>query len=291
MKRSIMVKRKYSKDARNLLQQIYKRYSTSENCVQKEYAIFLKKHLRWSDKLFDVDYAPVFVFGGEWTLEYLKKEYIINFSEEYPFVYYHGVKLYMPIDMSKDEMIAYVRSIEIEQDSRSAHCYFPQKVDLRDKVIVDIGAAEGNFMIDYIGEIKSLYIFETEEKWISPLTKTFEPWKDKVTIIQRFVGDGTDNTLKLDDYFLNKENIDLIKMDVEGAEASVIRGAQNIISSSNCLTLFVCLYHSGNDEDEIKELLKDYHCEYRPGYMFYLWEQPIQEPYLRHGVAEFKREI
>lgn len=276
-------------DKKRILKQVYKSYSVSNDCAQKEFADFVRKHMRWSDKLFDTQYAPAFIFGGEWTLEYLNKEYRISYSEGYPFVYYHGVKLFMPMDMNEKEIISYVQSIEIEQDRRSAHCYFPKKANLKGKVLVDIGAAEGNFAIDYIDEISSLYIFETEEKWIKPLNMTFEKWKDKVTIINQFVGDGKNNTLRLDDFFPNHGSPDLIKVDVEGAEASVLRGAQRIISSSKCLTLFVCLYHDGNDEEEIKELLMDYRCEYRDGYMFYIWEQPIKEPYLRHGVAEFTR--
>lgn len=274
-----------------LLKRIYKIYKNSENLYECQFASFIKNHLSWSGKLYDVDYAPSFVFGGEWTLEYLDKDYEVDYSDAYPCVQYHGKKLYMPLNMSKGDIVAYLRSIEIEQDSRSAHCYFPYHVEMRDKVIVDIGGAEGNFVLDHIDEISKAYIFETDDKWIIPLSKTFEPWKEKVKIIQRFVGDGTNETIRLDDYFSYGGGIDIIKMDVEGAEAMVLKGSQRIIETHKELTLLICLYHSGNNEQEIKSYLEGYECKCRPGCMFYLWERPLSEPYLRKGVAEFWREF
>ena len=211
---------------KHLLKRIYRKYKKSENPYERQFALFVKNHFSWAKKLYDVNYAPSFIFGGEWTLQYLDKTYEVNYSDSWPFVKYHGKKLYMPKNMSNDEIVAYLRSIEIEQDSRSAHCYFPYHTEMKNKVVVDIGGAEGNFALDYIEEIDRLYIFETDDKWIVPLSKTFEPWKEKVTIIQKFVGDGTNHTIKLDDYFSYGERIDIIKMDVEGAEAMVLKGSQ-----------------------------------------------------------------
>lgn len=276
---------------KHLLKRIYRKYKKSENPYERQFALFVKNHFSWAKKLYDVNYAPSFIFGGEWTLQYLDKTYEVNYSDSWPFVKYHGKKLYMPKNMSNDEIVAYLRSIEIEQDSRSAHCYFPYHTEMKNKVVVDIGGAEGNFALDYIEEIDRLYIFETDDKWIVPLSKTFEPWKEKVTIIQKFVGDGTNHTIKLDDYFSYGERIDIIKMDVEGAEAMVLKGSQQILATYEDVIVLVCLYHSGNDEREIKNLLSGYECKYRPGCMFFLWERPLSEPYLRKGVAEFRREF
>ncbi len=283
---------RYAERAYNkkLLKTICKEYRNSSDTDEKAFVGFLRAHMKWSDKLFDIDYAPAFIFGGEWTLEYLNRKYDVDYSSEYPCAYYHGKKLYLSSEMPHEEVTAYLRSIEVEQDPRSPHCYFPSQRSMDDLVVVDVGGAEGNFAIDHIDEIRRLYIFESDSEWIEPLHRTYEPWKDKVEIIQCFVGDGEDNTVRLDDFFEERgEHPDLIKIDVEGNEAGVLRGLQNIITSTVDLRLLVCLYHSGNDEEEIKALIPEYDCSIRDGRMFYLWEVPIVPPYLRHGVAEFTK--
>lgn len=265
---------------------IFISYYLEKDLFKRNYSFFLLHHLSWWWDFFNLKVASCFIFGAEWPLEYSKKKYFVDYSQEFPRVKYHGKYIYMPKNMSKKEIIEYIKSVDIEQDSRSCHCYFPTKNNLEGKVVVDIGGAEGNFAIDYIEQIDSLYIFEPDEKWILPLKKTYEKFIDKVTIVNGFVGNGNNGTIRLDDYLRGK-TVDLLKMDVEGAEADVIRGALEIIRKSNELTLFVCMYHRGNDEDEIKNLLSGFKCNYREGYMFFLWEKPLKKPFLRRGVAEF----
>jgi hypothetical protein len=275
---------------KKILKDILKKYRLSKDSDDLEFVDFIKKHMEWADRLFDVDYAPAFIFGGEWTLDYINKDYVLRSIDDFPVVKYRGKDIYLPKNMKKDAWIPYIRSVDIEQDRRSAHCYFIETPDLKNKIVVDIGGAEGNFALEYIEDIKKLYIFEAELEWIEPLRRTFLKWLDKVEIINSFVGDGTNNTVKLDDFFKNKVKPDIIKIDVEGAEVDVLKGSRGLIDTSDKLTMYVCLYHSGNDETDIIKSIPNYSCSIRNGKMFYLWERPIKEPYLRHGVAEFRRE-
>ena len=80
----------------------------------------------------------------------------------------------------------------MEQDHRSPHRYFDHIEEFKDKVLLDVGAAEGILSLMAIEQVKHVYLFECSEDWIDALNKTFEPWKDKVTIIKKFVSDKDD---------------------------------------------------------------------------------------------------
>ena len=71
----------------------------------------------------------------------------------------------------------------IEQDQRSAHHYFNNNKDVTGKVFVDVGCAEGYSSLEIIEEAKHVYLFEQNESWLEAIRATFEPWKDKVTIV------------------------------------------------------------------------------------------------------------
>ena len=71
-------------------------------------------------------------------------------------------------------------------------------------------------------------------------------------------------TVTLDDY-LGDKPVTYIKMDVEGAELEVIKGAKNIIMRQHP-RLAVSIYHKIEDIWEIPALI----LEYYPGYQLYL---------------------
>ena len=56
----------------------------------------------------------------------------------------------------------------------------------------------------------------------------------------------------IDNLSLNLEKIDLIKMDIEGAEIEAVKGAMNVLKSSNSINLIISAYH------EIKKDIKTY---------------------------------
>ncbi len=76
---------------------------------------------------------------------------------------------------------------------------------------------------------KHIIVFEADNKWLKPLAQTFAQYKDKVRIIPQFVSDENSGVYTtLDAEFSGEIGIDIIKMDVEGAEINVIRGAKEI---------------------------------------------------------------
>ncbi|MDB2513455.1 FkbM family methyltransferase [Alphaproteobacteria bacterium] len=75
---------------------------------------------------------------------------------------------------------------------------------------------------------------------------------------------GSDEVLcvRLDDVVPLSEKIDLLKMDVEGAEIAVLKGAKNVITTHRP-TLAISLYHNWNDLWEIPEYVSKAHPEYK----------------------------
>ena len=71
-----------------------------------------------------------------------------------------------------------------------------------------------------IEEAKHVYLFEQNEAWLEAIRATLEPWKDKVTMVQKYVSNrNSPKEQKLDDFFRDKPDEHLfIKMDIEGAE-------------------------------------------------------------------------
>ena len=82
------------------------------------------------------------------------------------------------------------------------------------------GCAEGYSSLEIIEEAKHVYLFEQDEQWLEAIRATFEPWQDKVTIVQKYVSDhNSSREQTLDDFFNNQTNEHLfLKMDIEGAE-------------------------------------------------------------------------
>ncbi len=68
------------------------------------------------------------------------------------------------------------------------------------------------------------------------------------------------------DQLLPQGHVDLIKLDVEGAEAQVLRGARNLIARSRPV-LALSLYHNPQDIWELPELLFEL-CD---GYDFFIF--------------------
>ena len=61
-----------------------------------------------------------------------------------------------------------------------------EKRKLRE-IVVDIGAADGNFGLSIIEKVSKLYLFEPQKSWHKALQATFKPWEDKVEIVSKMV--------------------------------------------------------------------------------------------------------
>ncbi len=167
-------------------------------------------------------------FPYKWAWKYhdinVKTGYDDTFGLNYAI--YYGKKMYMPREYDKKKAVGYVRGILMEQDERSPHRYnFEGSMD--GAIIADMGGAEGCFILPIIEKIKHAYIFECDDRWIEALNATFSSWKEKVTIIPKYIGNETnDKMITLDDYFKDK-SVDYIKADIEGAEMDMLAGGNS----------------------------------------------------------------
>lgn len=165
------------------------------------------------------------------------------------------------------------------------------------EVYVDCGVYVGDTILSYIaqygGQYKSIYGYElapsTYEKARSNL-KDFErvylrnagvsdkngtmTFIDSIGAGNRLLpgGNVVGNIVRIDDDI--KEDITLIKMDVEGAEIAALRGAQNHIIRSKP-KLAISLYHKVPDLLDVPKLIR----QFVPEYKFYFQHSPGKVPY------------
>lgn len=210
-----------------------------------------------------------------WIKEYDKQSITVCIDSEnsLPFVIHHGKKLYFGRDMI-DHIPAMYKGLLIEQDIRSAHRYVDSYTELTDKVLLDIGAAEAIFTLDTIEYVKHAFLFECDERWLEALVATFAPWKDKVTIVRKYVSDVDDeNNVSLDTFFKDKSTDNLfLKMDIEGYERKALKGAKGLLEDGKNISGSICIYHLHDDENVIQALLNsagNMSMKVRPGYLVF----------------------
>lgn len=206
------------------------------------------------------------------------------------FTYWEGKKLFYKNGHQIKKAQVYFNSLLLEQDKDSPHRYLTSAFDVKPgDVIVDVGAAEGNFSLSVVEKAGHIYLFEVEKDWIKALEATFEPWKDKVHIVQKYVSDiDNEQCIKLDTFFAENQQVNFIKADVEGAEAQVINGAQALIKAQNDLRIAVCTYHRQSDAHRLDDLLKslDFQNHFSDKYMIFHYgsSNVVEAPYLRRAV-------
>jgi hypothetical protein len=220
-----------------------------------------------------------------YALEYQNKEIIVEKDNQFnlSFVMHNGKKLYFPEHYSNEKIKKDYRALLIEQDARSAHRYVRSYDDLKDKILLDVGAAEGIFSLDTIELTKGTILFECMEYWQKPLTATFARWTGKVTLVKKYVGDKSiDDFIALDDYFSNKPINNLfIKMDIEGAERAALEGARSILNSGKNVQAAICTYHRAGDPEFMDAWLKraGYSTEFSDGLMY--WNKRVSKGVIR----------
>ena len=208
------------------------------------------------------------------------------------YVVHNNNKMYMKKGWTSEQAREYYRFITIEQDNLSPHLYFTEDLKNKNfKKVVDLGAAEGNSTLDIIERCEHAYVFECDPNWIEALKATFKPWQDKVDIITGFVSNATqDGTLTLDDYFKDdSEDVDLIKIDVEGEELPVLQGSSHILEKNKQVRLLICAYHYQDEENQIRSYLSGWNIKNRNGYIVMIDDKRQRKPYLRRGILEATR--
>lgn len=236
----------------------------------------------------------VAIFPYKFTLNYLPSDIKVytDVKKGLKYVIQKGKRLYFKRRWSVSRIKRAYNQLLMEQDKESPHCYLTDKFKVdADDVLVDFGTAEGNFSLSVIEKIKHVYLFEVDKEWIDALKATFQPWKEKVTIIQKYVSDVDDfKGCTGDGYFKNKK-ISFLKIDVEGAERKLLLGIKNILEKTAPLKIALCTYHKQDDKKEFTQLLEqhNFNVEASQGYMIYYLDKKIKSPYLRRGLIRAHR--
>lgn len=231
-----------------------------------------------SDKL---EYYKFFIRHGytrypyAFAKEYLNKPIQILYDQEkqLPYVIHkESKKLYFPREYSMEKIEKNYKALSIEQDRRHPHHYINSAKELSGKTLLDIGAAEGFTSLDTIEHTRFVYLFEYEDKWIEALKATFEPWKEKVQIIKKFIGNQNSDLYGTIDQLVPKEafNNAFLKMDIEGNECNALAGCIRLFTDSANLNFAICTYHKKEDEQNISKFLDQFGCHYSfsDGYIF-----------------------
>lgn len=220
---------------------------------------------------------------GAYNYEYLDK-YInieidrlidIRFDEtcDMYYVNFQDKRMYYPKTYSREQALYNTRFILIEQDEKSPHCYMDENFMVKeDDVAIDAGVAEGNFALSIIDKVKKLYLIECEKDWVEALNKTFEPYKEKVVIVEKYLGAINDEThITIDALVGEDEEINFIKMDIEGEEENALIGARRVLEDNSNIKCAICAYHRKNADVRISRYLEElqFKVTTTKGYMFF----------------------
>lgn len=201
--------------------------------------------------------------------------------------------IYFKKQTTRQANFNYYKGLLKEQLPNSPHRYLSDFFQIsEDAIIVDVGAAEGNFSMSLVNKVKKIYIFEANPDWIEALKISFEPYKEKVEIIHKFVSNSTyGESVALDDFFEGKQPPTFIKLDVEGNEDIVLGGASNLLLSES-LQVAICTYHKHGDDKKYKDFFhqRGFLTEYSLRHMLFFEDfKNWQIPYFRKGVLRAKK--
>ena len=234
------------------------------------------------------------VFPYEYTQKYAQRKTPVyrDANRGMCYVLHNGKPLYFPRDWDTIKCEGYYNGLCCEQDPESPHCYETADFCIaQGDVMADLGAAEGILALDAAERASHLYIFETEAHWIEALEATFAPYRDKVTIVNKYVGDTDGDGYVTLDTFFDGLRLDFIKADIEGAELAMMAGAKGILARSTPLKMALCAYHRQDDAAALHKILTDngFQAEFSQGYMIFLYDKDLRPPYLRRGLIRARR--
>ncbi len=234
----------------------------------------------------------IHVFPYSFTKKYDYNSVKVHFDHSCNLYYviHKGKKLYYKRGMSVRQIQRRYNMSLIEQDPESAHSYVDNNFVIKNgSVLTDIGVAEGNFSLDNIEKVSHVHLFEADSSWIEALEKTFEPWKNKVTINNKFVSNKLDESHTTIDEYFNKVKLDFIKIDVDGGERNLLNGADQTLNRSN-LKIALCTYHNQNDWSDFRTLLSKYsnNITSSPNYMLFYFDPNFRAPYFRKGIMRIE---
>lgn len=222
--------------------------------------------------------------------KYNPKDVNVYFDEKkgLRYVLFDNKKLFFKKGLHPIEIRNKFYSLQIEQDIDSPHRYITDTFSIEhNDVVVDVGSSEANFALSIVEKVKKLILIETDSNWINALEATFEPWSEKVMIINKFVTNTNEsNCITLDNLIYQIGNVDFIKIDVDGEESKLIEGFKETLNGNLPLKIALCTYHKENDDEIFSKLLLNYrfNITFSKGYMIFMPKNILQFPYLRKGL-------
>ncbi|MCK9311070.1 MAG: FkbM family methyltransferase [Bacteroidales bacterium] len=266
-------------------------YARKKEDILKYYSKNIPDDTDLKDAINYLKRNPLQTFCSDFTKKYQwnKIQVFTDKLKGLPYVLHEDKRLYF-IRSSRERTIQYLYSgLLSEQDQDSPHCYMSDPFSIQENdVLLDVGSAEGILSLQYIEKLKQVVLFERDPQWVEALEATFEPWKEKVTIIRKFVSNIDNNeNITLDHYLADKDFIpSIIKIDVEGAEKQVLEGMSETMKKSH-LKIAVCTYHQEQDFSVLSDLLiqKGFDCQASKGYMLFLHDlDNLRPPFFRRGL-------
>jgi hypothetical protein len=222
----------------------------------------------------------------KWTSKYDSyiPEVFRDKINQFLYILFEGKKMYFPKSFNSSKVTWAVRAALREQDSRSPHLYLTDDFQPAEgSVIIDAGVAEGNFALSVIEKAKRLYLVECDPGWMEALKHTFEPWKEKVVFVEKYMSDKPGEITTSIDDLLKQEDNDyyFIKLDIEGYEKSALAGMKRLMESGKKVRMNVCTYHYPDDFRELKSVLETsgFDCHVTDGYVLFF--HPGEEPLFR----------
>lgn len=209
------------------------------------------------------------------TKVYFDKEKGLRYVDFFGKKLYLSRKMEICFDNEKEEVL----NLWFEQDNDSPHKYF-KNCDVKG-VVVDCGVCEGNFSLYNIDKIDKLFLIECDEGWVEALQATFEPYKDKVIICNKYLGSKCDGEHITLDALLAGIEPDYIKMDIEGDEVEALHGAETLLKNNRNCRWNVCVYHKKNHADIISEIFVKHgiETEFSRGFINFIYDKDILNNY------------
>lgn len=235
---------------------------------------------------------PLSVFPDSFTHKYNFKSIEVHkdTDKDLLWVNHEGHRLYFKRSYNVTTIKLLYNGLLAEQDPESPHRYTAEGFDIAEgDVLLDVGSAEGIFTLSNIVKLKKAYLFEREPEWVEALEATFEPWKDKVEIISKFVSDVNDAENICIDTFLEEkqDGPTIVKIDVEGAEDRVLKGMEQTVRQHHP-KIALCTYHKQGDFIKFSAYLaeRNYITSTTKGVMFFLSsDETLTAPFFRKGLV------
>ena len=267
-----------------LIQKIINKYQSSDEKEIKE----ILHNIREDHCVGPYNQNFVYSFKGISEIE----QNMIQYDEEAEMYFgmWNHKRMYYPKGYTRSDVINCINFVKLEHDPDSPHRYLDDTFNVNEgDIVVDAGVAEGNFALDIVEKAKKVYLVECEEKWVEALKWTFQPWADKVVIIPKMLGEKDDQQYASIDCFVTEGYVNFIKMDVEGAELSSLRGASSVLDKSKNIKCAICAYHRKNAEKDIRRILeqKNFYTSITKGYIFFKEDlDSWVDGELRHGLVK-----